>query len=63
MILKNLRKTKDGNYDFDFTISEEENEFLLDFAIQELIKQGLISITKADQEFAFLDDFKEGTLQ
>lgn len=63
MILKNLKKNKDGNYDFDFTISEEENEFLLDFAIQELIKQGLISITKADEEFAFLDDFDEGTLQ
>ena len=63
MILKNLKKNKDGNYDFDFTISEEENEFLLDFAIQELIKQGLISITKADEEFAFLDDVDEGTLQ
>lgn len=64
MILKDLKKNTDGTYSFDFVISEEENEYLVEFAIQELIKQGIISLTtKADQEFEFLSDDYEGTLQ
>ena len=64
MILKDLKKNTDGTYSFDFTISEEENEYLVEFAIQQLIKEGIISLTtKADQEFEFLSDDYEGTLQ
>lgn len=64
MILKDLKKNTDGTYSFDFIISEEENEYLVEFAIQQLIKEGIISLTtKADQEFEFLSDDYEGTLQ
>ena len=60
MILKNLRKNKDGSYDFDFSVAEEEAEFLMDFAIHELIKQGIISISdEKDLELAFMEP-KEG---
>ena len=64
MILKDLKKNTDGSYSFDFVISEQENEYLVEFAIQELIKQGILSVTaQADQEFEFLKDDYEGTLQ
>ena len=64
MILKDLKKNTDGTYSFDFVISEEENEYLVEFAIQQLIKEGIISLTtKTDQEFEFLSDDYEGTLQ
>jgi len=60
MILKNLRKNKDGSYDFDFSVAEEEAEFLMDFAIQELIRQGVIKIAEEqDMELAFMEP-KEG---
>lgn len=61
MILKNLRKNKDGSYDFDFSVSEDEAEFLLDYAIQDLIKQGIISLSEQsnDMELEFIER-KEG---
>jgi hypothetical protein len=64
VILKDLKKNTDGTYSFDFVISEEENEYLVEFAIHQLIKEGIISLTtKTDQEFEFLSDDYEGTLQ
>ena len=64
MILKNLRKQDDGSYDFDFTVSPEEAEYLMDFAIQTLIKEGVIKVTSEGGEFGFLEDPDEGsTLQ
>lgn len=64
MIIKNLKKNEDGSYDFDFTVSPEEAEFLMDFAIQELMRQGVIKVTSSDSEFAFVEDMDEGsTLQ
>jgi hypothetical protein len=64
MILKNLRKQDDGSYDFDFTVSPEEAEYLMDFAIQTLIKEGVIKVTSGDSEFGFIEDSDEGsTLQ
>jgi hypothetical protein len=45
-------------------VSPEEAEFLMDFAIQELMRQGVIKVTSSDSEFAFVEDMDEGsTLQ
>ena len=65
MILKNLRKNEDGSYDFDFTVSEIEAEFLMDFAIQDLIRQGIISVSskESDMEFEFVEQKEGDTLQ
>ena len=65
MILKNLRKNEDGSYDFDFTVTEIEAEFLMDFAIQDLIRQGIISVSskESDMEFEFVEQKEGDTLQ
>jgi len=62
MILKNLRKQDDGSYDFDFTVSPEEAEYLMDFAIQTLIREGVIKVTSGDSEFGFIEDPDEGSM-
>jgi hypothetical protein len=65
MIIKNLKKGEDGSYDFDFTVSEDEAEFLMDYAIQNLIREGLISVAggKSDMELEFIERDEEDTLQ
>jgi hypothetical protein len=65
MIIKNLKKGEDGSYDFDFTVSEDEAEFLMDYAIQNLIIEGLISVAggKSDMELEFIERDEEDTLQ
>jgi hypothetical protein len=68
MIIKNLIQNDDGSVDFDFQVDAKENEFLLDFAIKELIRQGIIKTQideqlemNAQQELEF--ELKEGKLQ
>ena len=59
MLIKNLRKNDDGSYDFDFSVSEPEAEFLMDHAIKDLIRAGIIKMNEGDAEF----EIQEGTLQ
>ena len=59
MLIKNLRKNDDGSYDFDFSVSDVEAEFLMDHAIKDLIRAGIIKMNEGDAEF----EIQEGTLQ
>ena len=64
MIIKNLRKNEDGTYDFDFSVDNLEAEFLMDHAIKDLIRAGIIKINEGDAEFQIEEDIKVGgTLQ
>lgn len=64
MIIKNLRKNEDGSYDFDFSVDEVEAEFLMDHAIKDLIRAGIIKMNEGDAEFEIQEDIKPGgTLQ
>jgi len=64
MIIKNLRKNEDGSYDFDFSVDNLEAEFLMDHAIKDLIRAGIIKINEGDAEFQIEEDIKVGgTLQ
>jgi hypothetical protein len=64
MIIKNLRKNEDGSYDFDFSVDEVEAEFLMDHAIKDLIRAGIIKMHEGDAEFKIEEDIKPGgTLQ
>jgi hypothetical protein len=64
MIIKNLRKNEDGSYDFDFSVDNLEAEFLMDHAIKDLIRAGIIKINEGDAEFQLEEDIKPGgTLQ
>lgn len=44
MIIKNLRRNEDGSFDFDFKVDDKEAEFLMDHAIKNLIREGIIKI-------------------
>jgi hypothetical protein len=63
MIIKNLRKNEDGSYDFDFSVDNLEAEFLMDHAIKDLIRAGIIKINEGDAEFQLEDIKPGGTLQ
>jgi len=64
MIIKNLRKNKDGSYDFDFQVDNLEAEFLMDHAIKDLIRAGIIKINEEDTELEIRGmEQNEGTLQ
>lgn len=64
MLISNVKKNEDGTLDFDFHIEENEADFLMDFAIKELIRRGvfIVAVEKAEQEVTL---FKEngGTVQ
>jgi len=64
MIIKNLRKNEDGTYDFDFSVDNLEAEFLMDHAIKDLIRAGIIKINEGDAELEIRGmEENEGTLQ
>jgi len=64
MIIKNLRKNEDGSYDFDFSVDKLEAEFLMDHAIKDLIRAGIIKINEGDSELEIRGmEENEGTLQ
>jgi hypothetical protein len=64
MIIKNLRKNEDGSYDFDFSVDNLEAEFLMDHAIKDLIRAGIIKINEEDTELEIRGmEQNEGTLQ
>ena len=64
MIIKNLRKNEDGTYDFDFSVDNLEAEFLMDHAIKDLIRNGIIKVNESDAELEIRGmEENEGTLQ
>lgn len=64
MIIKNLRRNEDGSYDFDFSVDNLEAEFLMDHAIKDLIRAGIIKINEeATVDFDILDREEGDTLQ
>jgi len=64
VIIKNLRRNEDGSYDFDFSVDNLEAEFLMDHAIKDLIRAGIIKINEEDTELEIRGmEQNEGTLQ
>ena len=64
MIIKNCVELDDGSYDFDFNVDEKEATFLMDHAIKDLIRQGIIRVASEEEQFlaqAEVDDLlKDG---
>ena len=64
MLIKNCVKLKDGSYDFDFNVDEKETAFLMDHAIKDLIRLGIIHVASEEEQFlaqAEVDDLiKDG---
>ena len=64
MLIKNCVKLKDGSYDFDFNVDEKETAFLMDHAIKDLIRLGIIHVASVEEQFlaqAEVDDLiKDG---
>jgi hypothetical protein len=64
MIIKNCIELEDGSYDFDFNVDEKEAAFLMDHAIKDLIRQGIIRVASEEEQFlaqAEVDDLiKDG---
>ena len=51
MLIKNCIEHKDGGYDFDFEVSKEEATFLMDHAIKDLVRMGIIHIASEEEQF------------
>jgi hypothetical protein len=64
MIIKNCVELENGGYDFDFNVDEKEAAFLMDHAIKDLIRQGIIRVASEEEQFlaqAEVDDLiKDG---
>ena len=45
MIIKNLVENEDGSVDFDFKVDKNENEFLINYAVKALMREGIIKAT------------------
>lgn len=58
MIISNCVQNNDGSLDFDFHVDANEASFLMDLAIKELVRRGVLTIaTEAAQQE--LDLFKQ----
>ena len=56
MIITNCVQNKDGSLDFDFHVNSDEASFLMDLAIKELVRRGVIELATdaAQQELDLL---------
>ncbi len=48
MLIKNCVKNDNGGYDFQFSVNEEEAEYLIHLAIETLIRTGVIQLEDQD---------------
>ena len=56
MIISNCVQNSDGSLDFDFHVDANEASFLMDYAIKELVRRGILNIAteEAEQELQLL---------
>lgn len=50
MILKNVRRSEDGDYEFDMAASEDEVSFLMTLAMHMLITAGAVQLQEEVEE-------------
>ncbi len=50
MQVKNLVKTKQGTYQFDGELSEEEHEFVITVGLHTLMEQGALPFMEVNEE-------------
>lgn len=50
MLIKNARKQEDGNWEFDLDLKAEEVDFLVNFATQILLSEGMLSLKEQEEE-------------
>lgn len=61
LVVKKITRNEDGSYDATWSLSEEQMNFLITFAINELVQEGLIQVqelhekTEAQLQMDFLD--------
>jgi hypothetical protein len=48
VLIKNCVKNDDGGYDFQFSVNDEEAEYLIHLAIETLIRTGVIQLEDQD---------------
>ena len=48
MLIKNCVKNENGGYDFQFSVNDEEAEYLIHLAIETLIRTGVIQLEDQD---------------
>ena len=50
MLITNARQDETGDWEFDLNLRAEEVDFLVNFATQALLSQGLISLQEQEEE-------------
>jgi len=61
LVVKKITRNEDGSYEAVWNLSEEQMNFLITFAINELVQEGLIQVqefhekTEAQLQMDFLD--------
>ena len=62
MNIKNCVQNEDGSLDFDFQVTKEEAEYLMELAIKSLIEIGVLTINanQNDQQLDLFPDCEGG---
>jgi hypothetical protein len=61
LVVKKITRNEDGSYEAVWNLSEEQMNFLITFAINELVQEGLVQVqefhekTEAQLQMDFLD--------
>jgi len=63
MIIKNLVENDDGSVDFDFKVDKNENEFLINYAVKALMREGIIKATDDEMNESEMNVKLKETLQ
>lgn len=67
LIVKRVKKNEDGSFDVSWQLSEDQMGFLLTFAINSLVSEGLLQVEERDneaqQQLDFLDSVTVGSKQ
>lgn len=63
MLLKNYTENEQGEFDFEYEVSEEEADVLIRFAVVKLIEMGWIDLDNSEYKIFSSMDNEGGTLQ
>lgn len=63
MLLKNYTENEQGEFDFEYEVSDEEADVLIRFAVVKLIEMGWIDLDNSEYKIFSSMDNEGGTLQ
>jgi len=63
IVIKQVKKNKEGGYDTSWALTDDQVSFLMTYAINHLLAEGLLSVQEAPEQLNLDLAIPEGSMQ